>query len=280
MIPKCPHCQSPMVLRNGKRGEFWGCTRYSKGCRGTRPKFDDIPPLTPGEMPPGSPEQLSIWDFLANGKENGLVEARAGSGKTYTITNGVYQLRGLSIAVFSFNNHIIKELNLQLQKKGISWVRGLTYNSFGFKSVKTAFPDCELFKDKLDGVLIELFPDDNQEGNTIRTAADKLVRLCKCYMEDGKEQDVLAELIDRYSIDLGNDCTQEELEMRTIKVMRLVPQALELCLDRKSVIDFDDQVWFTVMLGLPVEKFDIVLVDEAQDTNLMQQKMVEMACPV
>jgi ssDNA-binding Zn-finger/Zn-ribbon topoisomerase 1 len=249
--PKCPQCQAKMVRRTGKRGEFWGCSRFRDGCRGTREVMDHLPPFDPKTLPPASPEQKSIWDFLATGDENGLVEARAGSGKTYTITNGIYQLRDQKIAVFSFNNHIIKELNAQLKAKGITWVRGLTYNSFGFKAVKTAFPDAELFKDKLESVLIELHPHDNEEGNTIRTAAEKLTRLCKCYMEDGTDAEVLAELIDRFNIDLGNDCTVEELEARTVKVMNLVPAALKVCLNRKSIIDFDDQVWFTVMLNLP-----------------------------
>jgi restriction system protein len=40
-VPECPQCQSSMVLRTAKRGpnvgtRFWGCSRYSSGCRGTR----------------------------------------------------------------------------------------------------------------------------------------------------------------------------------------------------------------------------------------------------
>jgi hypothetical protein len=34
--PKCPDCGSRMVKRNGKNGEFWGCSQFRKGCRGTR----------------------------------------------------------------------------------------------------------------------------------------------------------------------------------------------------------------------------------------------------
>lgn len=276
-FPQCPQCKANMVRRSGKRGDFWGCSRFRFGCRGTREIVENVPDFDPKTLPPGSEEQKSIWDFLATGKENAVVEARAGSGKTYTITNGIYQLRDQKIAVFSFNNHIIKELNQQLRSKGINWVRGLTYNSFGFKSVKTSFPNTELFKEKLEGILIELYPDN--DGFVIRSAAEKLVRLCKCYLEDGKDQEVLAELIDRFNIDLGDDCNPKQLEERTLKVMELVPRALQLCLDRTSIIDFDDQVWFTVQFGLSVEHFDMVLVDEAQDTNLMQQKLVEMVCP-
>ena len=35
--PKCPTCGSALVKRNGKNGEFWGCSAYPK-CRTT---FDD-----------------------------------------------------------------------------------------------------------------------------------------------------------------------------------------------------------------------------------------------
>jgi hypothetical protein len=198
---------------------------------------------------------------------------------TYTITNGVYKLRHLKIAVFSFNNHIIKEMNQQLIKKGISWVRGLTYNSFGNRALKTAFPNAELMPEKLDQIVIELVPDSGAEAGIIRGGVEKLARLCKCYMEDGKDQEVLTELIDRFGVDLGSEGTQAEIEKRTVRVMELVPQVLSLCLKRTGVYDFDDQVWFPVTLGLPVEKFDMVLIDEAQDTNAMQQKMAELACP-
>jgi superfamily I DNA/RNA helicase len=156
----------------------------------------------------------------------------------------------------------------------------MTYNSFGFKAVMQAFPGTELFDDKLESILIELHPEDNDEGYIIRSATERLVDLCKAYMEDGTDHEVLAEIMDRFNIDLGDDgCDGETLENRNLKVMNLVAPALKLCLNRTAVIDYNDQVWFTVMKNLPVERFDIVLVDEAQDTNMMQQKLVEMACP-
>lgn len=38
MDVKCPKCKSGMVLRNGKHGKFYGCTRFPK-CKGTRGEF-------------------------------------------------------------------------------------------------------------------------------------------------------------------------------------------------------------------------------------------------
>lgn len=33
--PFCPQCNSIMILRNGSRGQFYGCSRFPR-CRGTR----------------------------------------------------------------------------------------------------------------------------------------------------------------------------------------------------------------------------------------------------
>jgi DNA topoisomerase-1 len=34
-IPRCPQCDSDMVLKKGKFGEFWSCTKFPD-CKGTR----------------------------------------------------------------------------------------------------------------------------------------------------------------------------------------------------------------------------------------------------
>jgi superfamily I DNA/RNA helicase len=231
---------------------------------------------------PGSPEQEEIWHWLENGTENGLLEARAGTGKTFTIVNAVARLRGKRVGVFSFNNHIIKELNEKLKKEGIYWAKGYTFNAFGFKTIKN-HPQlglAELFNDKLPTLLAEMLPEDTAAENTVRYATERLVRLCKCYMEDGKDADTLVELAEKFNIDFnGDDITPEQLDERIDRVHRLVPRVLDLCLNRRATLDYDDQVWWTVKMRLPTERFDIVLVDEAQDTNKMQQELVKMVCP-
>ena len=32
-MPKCPDCDADMVIREGRYGLFWGCTRYPDCCR-------------------------------------------------------------------------------------------------------------------------------------------------------------------------------------------------------------------------------------------------------
>lgn len=272
----CPVCASPMRLRNGKRGQFYGCSRYPN-CNGTR---DYVVTTQEVKTLPGSPEQEAIWHWLETGTENGVIEARAGTGKTFTIVQSIMRLRGKGrVAVFSFNTHIIKELNEKLTKEGISWARGFTFNSFGNKCIRnhSQLRDAELFQDKLPTLVAELFPDESLVVE--RQATEKLARLCKCYMEDGRDEDVLADLAEKFNVDFnGDELTPEQMDVRIGNIYKAVPKVLELCLNRRTTFDFDDQVWWTVQMRLPVEKFDFVFLDEAQDTNKMQQELVRMVC--
>ena len=41
--PACPKCGRPMVLRNGKNGDFWGCCGFKEEqCRGYRPVQGEV----------------------------------------------------------------------------------------------------------------------------------------------------------------------------------------------------------------------------------------------
>jgi len=53
--PDCPLCGAPMVLRQSRRGKFYGCSTFPR-CRGTLPHK---PTTEPGESPPGKETQLT-----------------------------------------------------------------------------------------------------------------------------------------------------------------------------------------------------------------------------
>jgi DNA topoisomerase-1 len=44
----CPACGSPLVLRQGRRGPFWGCSAYPR-CRIVRDMGADGDPVQPAE---------------------------------------------------------------------------------------------------------------------------------------------------------------------------------------------------------------------------------------
>jgi hypothetical protein len=99
-------------------------------------------------------------------------------------------------------------------------------------------------------------------------------------LDDGTKEETLLALIARYGIEFGGmDLADWEAEDRIERTLALVPLVLRDCIQDKATFDHDDEVWWTVKLGLPVRTFDVLLIDEAQDTNIMQQRLAEMACP-
>src|SRR6185312_3889885 len=83
-VPDCPLCSKKMKVRQGKRGKFYGCAAFPS-CRGVRDMIVHVDPSNI-KLLPGSPEQEAIWEWLKNGTENGMIEARAGVGKAQPLT--------------------------------------------------------------------------------------------------------------------------------------------------------------------------------------------------
>jgi superfamily I DNA/RNA helicase len=248
-----------MIARSGAHGQHIFSRRYEMSPKAR--KFTSTPA-------PGSPQQEQIWTDLQHGTEHLMVEARAGTGKTYSIVNGLARLAPMQrVAVLAFNVHVAKELNSRLQMLGVNWVRALTFNSLGYAAVRKAFPKAQLMEDKLPAIVRPYARGDRD----VAAATMRLVRLCKNTLTDGTDLGALENLADRYGIEMP--------ELREDFVFSLVPIVLQECLDKTGAVDFDDQIWLPIKLGLPIEHFDLVMVDESQDTNRAQQALMFMACP-
>ncbi|MGW8177777.1 MAG: UvrD-helicase domain-containing protein [bacterium] len=75
----------------------------------------------------------------------------------------------------------------------------------------------------------------------------------------------LDRLVSHYDIEL-NGCRDE--------VYDLVPKILRESLNglNRGEITFDDQNWLPIVLGLPIPKVDLIMVDEGQDLNRLRQE--------
>ncbi len=271
----CPSCGRPMVLRNGKYGQFYGCTGYPK-CKTSFDKKDadkyveqgdtakylkSLPPLPkvkPAKPFTASPFQLAVFDFALTGTGHAVVEAVAGSGKTTTIIELVKCLSRLSkIGLVTFNAHIKDELALRAPK----WVKVMTVHALGFAALIKAIPGMskQPDEDKLFNIVKELLP--LPDDAPLRGVLCRLVSLAKNTLIDVNNVAELEETAMRYNVDLNGDA---------VRLLSLVPVALRLCLERVSTIDYDDMIWLPLVLNLPVEQFDWLLGDEVQDWNRAQ----------
>jgi superfamily I DNA/RNA helicase len=80
-----------------------------------------------------SPQQIAVFDWFATGRGHLVVRARAGTGKTTTIVEGVSRAPEKAILLAAFNKEIAKELQARV---GSSKVEVKTLHALGLRYIK------------------------------------------------------------------------------------------------------------------------------------------------
>lgn len=246
-------------------------------------------------------------DSLKKPKDNSphvIVEARAGTGKTTTLVEGLKIMRGETsklspspqqaavwkaiaqsagvsrVGFCAFNKSIAAELKSRVP----AGCDAMTMHGMGFKAINGTFSGVVVDEYRVRMILADILGMDLQKLKFQRfdllMAVEKLVGLCKMNLVDaggywkagmGAElEEALDNLTSYYEIELNGNRHQ---------VYEAVPAVLEKCkqvnLDRK--IDYDDMIWLPVVLDLSMHAYDLLLVDEAQDLNRCQQALARKA---
>lgn len=217
-----------------------------------------------------SPQQSAIFDEISRGTSNIIVDAKAGSGKTTTILEGMkYIPRGDSllppaITFLAFNKNIADTLKARVP----SGVSCSTFHSLGLRALKASGhvdPVVARSKDFVDGrkvprlVWNAMDRDAPDVQNVIR-----LVGLAKSQWPTAVEESDWRVLITHHDL-------QFEDERFAISVAVEVLRASDKDLKK---IDFDDMLRLPVLLDAPFDLQDWIFVDEAQDLNSVQQEIV------
>jgi DNA helicase-2/ATP-dependent DNA helicase PcrA len=228
-----------------------------------------------------------------------LVEARAGTGKTTTLVEGIRLVMGQAaritpspqqaavwaemekskgktpegICFVAFNKSIASEL----QSRVPAGCDAMTMHAMGFKAITRTFGyGIKVEGGRVYGIIASLIGRDLKElwkeKANVLTCTEKLVGLCKMNLlsiEDLTSDD-LDTLAAHYDVDLNGDRSE---------VYGLVPQVLARCKEVKTdkMIDFNDMIWLPVVLNLSVKRYSLLLVDEAQDLNRCQQSLAKSA---
>lgn len=233
-----------------------------------------------------------------------IVEARAGTGKTTTLIEGLKKLKGLptsiepspqqaavweqmalskdvkTLCMVAFNKSIAEELKRRVPPG----CEASTMHSMGFRAVQRAFGRLEVSSWVTQDIISELLETDIRElrrtKSVVLKATEELVSLCKMNLShrdpcgndlkpgDPDWVEVLTDLASYYDIDLNGSRAE---------VFALVPRVLERAKEPKGKISFDDMIWLPVVLDLPMTKFDLLLCDEVQDFNRVQQALAKRA---
>lgn len=216
--------------------------------------------------------QKNIYDFVAFGKGNAVINAKAGSGKTTTLIHSLSLIPNkLKVLFVAFNKHIVTELNDRIKSKDNIDIK--TVHSLGLSMIKRNFIDTEIeineykyrtYIKKNISLLTDMESKkmkkseyDEYIDNISLIVNMARLNLCQC------EADI-EKILDRYGINAIDD----EVSV-SLKVMVWGKE-------NYSSIDYTDMIWIPVELGLkPIGyQYDWIFVDELQDISDVQRELI------
>ena len=212
-----------------------------------------------------SPYQEAIFAFGDDKTAgNAVVIAVAGAGKTTTLVELVRRMGGNSIAL-AFNKRIADE-------QAARGINARTFHSLCAGPVRN-YLGGKLNADKTRDIMLAAVAggrlsqaDATMYGSFVR----RLVGLAKnsgigALVQDTEEN--WAAIVDYHDLDLDD----EKAEIaRGIAIARIV-----LAVGNESAdYDYDDMLYLVVKLGIRLPVFDVVCIDEAQDTNAIQRAVL------
>lgn len=207
--------------------------------------------------------QKDIFKFCRRGKGSAIIQAVAGSGKTTTAIKAMDKLDGTSIFL-AFNKHIAEELKAKR-------VNARTFHSICFRPVMKHFDIKSPDFDKLFRIMKDLLSYDDRRmyGPTIK----KLVGL-------GKQSGIgcLTGYDEFKKLFIEHDMMLQTSDGTLDILFKLTKLVFDTSVNDHTACDFDDMLYWVVSEKIRLPKFDNILVDEAQDTNLLQREILKSMC--
>lgn len=206
--------------------------------------------------------QSNIFDFIANGRGDAVVDAVPGSGKTTTCIEGSKHLRSSRALFLAFNRHIAQELDRRL-----GTMPAKTIHALGMSALR---PLGKLRVDQYKySHLIQNYLKDkginSSDYESVRERIQSLLGLTQLTLTDAKDEAALLSLAHHFDLDTA------DWQFTARAIAPILKEGIALA---STAIDFNDMVWLPHVLKLQPRKVDWLFVDEAQDLNRAQLELV------
>lgn len=205
--------------------------------------------------------QMNFYSDLMNTDFNLNINAVAGSGKTTTIVNSLRLIPLNKRVIFlAFNNSIVDEL----KNRCPSHVQVTTIHSLGWRKSLDYYEKIDLIEGKVwnwcKKILKYKIPKvlQAQYFNTI----SQVVNLMRCDLVESFEE--IKTLMEKHGILLSDNQIEDVMSI------------YELVKEDTTTFDFCDMIFQpAIETAIRFSKYDYVFVDEAQDLNRAQHKLIE-----
>ncbi len=212
--------------------------------------------------------QLNIFSFIEDPNAgSAIVQAVAGSGKTTTIVEACNHLEpGLSVLFLAFNKNIVAELKSRLPNtvkcqtfNGCGW--GAWFNYVGRRNIKLdANKTFAIMKDRFQKEDFEMYS----------SFVKRMVSLAKSEGLSPEDNDALwLELADHHCLDLSSE--EATFERGVDLAKKTLAESIRIA---DSFCDYDDQIYMPYITRGNFPTFDVIFIDEAQDTSKVQIQLL------
>jgi superfamily I DNA/RNA helicase len=220
-----------------------------------------------------SPQQAAFLDWAVEGKGSVVLEAVAGAGKTTVLMEAGKLMPG-QVAYMAYNRKIVDEAKAKLAAAGVDWkkMQANTAHGFGFAAYRKFRPNVRVDDKKTYAVIDRTLTGQPHPLAPWFAVIVQLVSLAKqsAYGIAGPADDyhawtTMAEHFDVFDEDDGAPRK---------KVIEAAMDVLARSSEDYDVIDFDDMIYMPLLHRCKFWQFDVVMVDEAQDTNAARRALV------
>jgi superfamily I DNA/RNA helicase len=222
-----------------------------------------------------SSEQKAIFKWFSEGSGHLVVRARAGTGKTTTIIEGIEHAPEAQILLAAFNKSIATELQKRIRNPR---AQAKTLHGLGYSYVRRAWGNVDLIDDDRGRsvILAEKVCPENTSDEVLQLVAkcNRLLReIAPLELTSERALTIMAEFecMPDEGLASSEGATPEWIANRACL-------AAEYAKQPTRQIDFSDMIFLPVACNLVVPWFDLVVVDEAQDMTTAQLELATRAC--
>ena len=254
---------------------------------------------------PMSQEQLRICEFVHFKEGNAIINAVAGSGKTTTLLYLLWVLPPMSrILMLSFNKSVQSHLQIRVHETKSNVLARLqrsmppcevkTAHAHGLTALRKRYSlqmENENFaKDNKSQVVAEAMNADEDPNihTLLKPWKFHMIAMLKmlfnlaldCSDTTRWSKEFIMECGEKYGIPLPQFSSRamskkaRQENEAYVAYFRVLRRAYEACLVRHERFDFSDMEYLPVRLGLDLTRYDVILVDEAQDLSAIQIEMI------
>lgn len=244
-----------------------------------------------------SPQQEAIFAWFDKSQDfdnpNLTVIARAGTGKTTTILEGINRAPERSILLCAFNKRIAEELTTKLTNP---YAEAKTLHALGYSQLRDVWPGIRVAKviperaATLTASAIAFEHGSTSKGipeppDTVRTLISKLHTLGREIAPHAHVPLDLADIGETFecfpdasTLSAPGMAHYDEHYICSVAFYAMQIAASDEALARRTGIDFADMLYLPVRNGWMTPKYDLVVVDEAQDMTVTQLELAYGVC--